>query len=172
MPQILRAARALPQGLHWRAGPCDSPVPSVEPSLQSSRCWENWKRSSRAFLAQETRRRCVQKRADCHEPAAWKQGPGRSQNALGCQRVRGGGEGGLGSRGMGAQRWRPSRTSQTSLPTSIPSPAPRQEPPDVPGRGPSGAGRASLLPQEEPAPPAHLTRRETPASERHSRGGR
>lgn len=71
---------------------CDSPVSSVEPSLQSSRCWENWKRSSRAFLAQETRRRCVEKQAGCHRPTAWHNGLGHSQNALGCWRLHSGGE--------------------------------------------------------------------------------
>lgn len=70
---------------------CDSPVSSVEPSLQSSRYWENWKRSSRAFLAQETRRRCVEKQAGCHGPTAWHNGLGHSWNALGCWRLHSGG---------------------------------------------------------------------------------
>lgn len=112
-----RALRALPRGKTQRFVPDSSPVSLVEPSLQSSRCWENWKRSSRAFLAQETRRRCGQKRERCQEPAAGEK--------------RAGGEpkrpGGAARNGSGAVGWErredgsPGGTSRAGSPAPSPT---------------------------------------------------
>lgn len=152
---------------------CDSPVSSVEPSLQSSRYWENWKRSSRAFLAQETRRRCVEKQAGCHGHTAWHNGLGHSRNARGCWRLHSGGV--QGNQVPWDGRWRPSRTSKTSSTTPT---APWQEPPGVPEketqqarggtqgqgrnpgravRAPGGAGRSSAASPTSSKAPVHAS---------------
>lgn len=167
-PEAPRALRALPRGKTQPSVPdshrlyptatANSPVSLVEPSLQSSRCWENWKRRSRAFLAQETRRRCGQKRARCQEPAAGEKGLGRAETP------RGAGEERLGCRGTGAQRGSPSRTSRTGSP----APSPIAGASGRQGRGGDPAGpRCSR--RACPAPRAAAA---GPRSAPHSRGGR
>lgn len=154
---------------------CDSPVSSVEPSLQSSRYWENWKRSSRAFLAQETRRRCVQKQAGCHGPRAWHNGLGHCWNALGCCRLHSGGEQGNQVPWDGSLQMETQQDQQYQLDNFT---APWQQPPGAPGKGtqrgrggtqghgsnpgramrtPGGAGRSSPASPTSSKTPVHAS---------------
>lgn len=136
-PQVLRA---LPRGKTQTFVPDSSPVSLVEPSLQSSRCWENWKRRSRAFLAQETRRRCGQKRARCQEPAAGEKGLGRAKMPRGTSEER------LRVPWDGNPEREPQRDQQGRLASSQPHRGSLR----VPGLG-RGPCRAPQSPPQDPA---------------------